>query len=32
MPKTMIANLLWFYEMETVEPAKHLHSRPAAEE
>jgi hypothetical protein len=32
MPKTLIANLLWFYEMETLEPAKHLHSRPPAEE
>ena len=32
MPKTLIANLLWFYEMETLEPAKHLHARPAAED
>jgi hypothetical protein len=32
VPKTLIANLLWFYGMETIEPAKHLHSRPAAEE
>jgi hypothetical protein len=32
MPKTLIANLLWFYEMETLEPARHLRSRSAAEE
>lgn len=32
MPETLIANLLWFYEMETLEPAKHLHSRQPAEE
>lgn len=30
MPKTLIANLLWFYEMETLEPAQHLHSPPPA--
>jgi hypothetical protein len=30
MPKTLIANLLWFHEMETLEPAKHLQSRPPA--
>lgn len=32
MPKTLIANLLWFYEMETLGPAMHLHSRPVSEE
>ncbi|MGN6625323.1 MAG: hypothetical protein ACTHLN_01775 [Tepidisphaeraceae bacterium] len=31
MPKMLIANLLWFYEMEALEPAKHLHSRPSVE-
>jgi hypothetical protein len=28
MPKVLLANLLWFYEMETLEPAEHLHSWP----
>ncbi len=32
MPRMLIANLLWFYEMETLEPAKHLPSRPAVGE
>ncbi len=32
MPNTLIANLLWFYEMKMLEPAAHLHSRPLAEE
>lgn len=31
MPMALIANLLWFYEMETLEPAKHLRSRPRGE-
>ncbi len=31
MPETLIANLLWLYEMKTLESAKHLHSRPSAE-
>ena len=31
MPKSFIANLLWFYEMETLEPAQHLRSWPPAE-
>ena len=26
MPTTLIANLLWFYEMDTLEPASHLRS------
>jgi hypothetical protein len=29
MPKILTANLLWFYEMETLEPAAHLPSWPA---
>jgi hypothetical protein len=28
MPKVLLANLLWFYEMKTLEPAAHLHSEP----
>lgn len=29
LPQQLIANLLWFYEMETLEPASHLRSWPA---
>jgi len=31
MPKTLIAHLLWFHEMETLEPAAHLQSWPPNE-
>jgi hypothetical protein len=31
MPADLIANLLWFYEMETLAPTQHLRSWPPSE-